>query len=518
MVMKMNAPRDAHQAKVLYERRWVEDPQMRRGGVLSHRLCELRAFPVSAAPPSAPGSGLLARVPTPIIISIPMALQISSARLMFGLWPLKSARNASSGRPASVAARLGPQPSRFSCACTRSASRRLAGPVGFLFIRVFPSVLDVVVVGRAVARRSHGPSTIPCRRRARALGRRQPSRNAAGRVALVRRVPVSLHGGTSRSRSRDCSQTCVPLRSCSPVVDFACGNLRASGTLVAPTAKFSGRGVFSVGIRRPSPLDTRCSRMTEVIESIAFLRERIAGLDRQRARLVRALEALQDESTPSGRASPLPLDGASAPEDPLSLATRIFGVLRKSGPLSRRQLLRAFEDTDVKAGTLDSAVYRLKERGLLDKRGDRFGIAESEAAAAGAAAETGASSASDRSSGPVGAAVEHGAPQVLGDRRVVPVGEDRARAGAVPPDRVPDENNAVPLTVRVHEAVVTGVAGTRRALVRHFGEQAIPESAVDTALSGLRRRGKLKSVGRGKIVVVGSGASPGPADAKSQDS
>ena len=258
--------------------------------------------------------------------------------------------------------------------------------------------------------------------------------------------------------------------------------------------------------------------MTEVIESIAFLRERIAGLDRQRARLVRALEALQDESTPSGRASPLPLDGASAPEDPLSLATRIFGVLRKSGPLSRRQLLRAFEDTDVKAGTLDSAVYRLKERGLLDKRGDRFGIAESEAAAAGAAAETGASSASDRPSGPVGAAVEHGAPQVLGDRWVVPVGEDRARAGAVPPDRVPDENNAVPLTVRVHEAVVTGVAGTRRALVRHFGEQAIPESAVDTALSGLRRRGKLKSVGRGKIVVVGSGASPGPADAKSQDS
>ena len=148
----------------------------------------------------------------------------------------------------------------------------------------------------------------------------------------------------------------------------------------------------------------------------------------------------------------------------------------------------------------------------------RFGIAESEAAAAGAAAEAGASSASDRSSGPVGAAVEHGAPQVLGDRRVVPVGEEPVRAGAVPPDRVPDEDNAVPLTVRVHEAVVTGVAGTRRALVRHFGEQAIPESAVDTALSGLRKRAKLKSVGRGKIVVVGSGASPGPADANSHGS
>ena len=258
--------------------------------------------------------------------------------------------------------------------------------------------------------------------------------------------------------------------------------------------------------------------MTEVTESIVFLRERIAGLDRQRARLVRAIEALQDESTPSVSASSLPLDGASAPEDPPTLTTQILGVLRKFGPLNRRQLLRAFEDTDVKTGTLDSAVYRLKERGLVDKRDDRFGIAEFEAAAAGAGAEAGASSASDRSSGPVGVAVEHGTPQVLRDRRVVPVAEDRAPAGAVPPDRVPDEDNAVPLTVRVHEAVVTGVAGTRRALVRHFGEQAIPQSAVDTALSGLRRRGKLKSVGRGKIVVVGSGAPPGSADAESQGS
>ena len=258
--------------------------------------------------------------------------------------------------------------------------------------------------------------------------------------------------------------------------------------------------------------------MTEVTESIVFLRERIAGLDRQRARLVRAIEALQDKSTPSVPASPLPLDGASAPEDPPTLAAQILGVLRKSGPLNRRQLLRAFEDTDVKAGTLDSAVYRLKDRGLVDKRGDRFGIAESEAAAAGAGAEAGASSPSDRFSGPVGVAVEHGAPQVLRDRRVVPVIVDRAPAAAVPPDRVPDDDNAVPLTVRVHEAVVTGVASTRRALVRHFGEQGIPKSAVDTALSGLRKRGKLKSAGRGKIVVVGSGASPGPADAESQGS
>ena len=255
----------------------------------------------------------------------------------------------------------------------------------------------------------------------------------------------------------------------------------------------------------------------EVTESIVFLRERIAGLDRQRARLARALEALQDGSPPSVCASPPPLDGASGPEDPPTLATQILGVLRKSGPLNRRQLLRAFEAT-VKAGTVDSAAYRLKERGLVVKRGDRFAIAESEAAVADAGAEAVASSAPDRSSGPVRAAVELGAPQVPDDLRVVPVAEDRVRAAAAPPEPVPDEDNAVPLTVRVHQAVVTGVAGTRRALVRYFAPQGFSESAVDAALSGLRQRGKLRSVGRGMIVVVGSGASSEPAKPQSQGS
>ena len=258
--------------------------------------------------------------------------------------------------------------------------------------------------------------------------------------------------------------------------------------------------------------------MTEVTESIVFLRERIAGLDRQRARLARALEALQDESPRSVRASPPPLDGASGPEDPPTMATQILGVLRKSGPLTRRQLLRAFEGTDVNAGTLDSAVYRLKERALIDKRGDRFAIAESEAAVAGAGAEAVASSAPDRCSGPVRAAVELGAPQVPGDLPVLAVAEDRARAAAAPPEPVPEEDNGGPLTVRVRQAVVTGVAGTRRALVRHFAPQGFSESAVDAALSGLRKRGKLKSVGRGVIIVVGSGASSEPAKPESQGS
>ena len=258
--------------------------------------------------------------------------------------------------------------------------------------------------------------------------------------------------------------------------------------------------------------------MGELNESIVFLRERIAGLDQQRVRLVRALEALQDEPPPPVPASPALIDDASTQEEPPPLATQILAVLRKAGPLNRRQLLRAFEHTDVKAGTLDSAVYRLKDRGLLGKFGERFGIVEPQAVVAGTGAEAGVLSASDRSSGPVGAAVEPLAPTVPGDPRVVPVAEDRARAGTVPPAQGPDEDNAVPLAVQVYRAVVAGVADTRAGLVRHFAPQGFSASQVDTALSGCRKRRKLRSVGSGKIVVVGSGASPGPADAKSQGS
>lgn len=52
-------------------------------------------------------------------------------------------------------------------------------------------------------------------------------------------------------------------------------------------------------------------------------------------------------------------------------------------------------------------------------------------------------------------------------------------------------------------------------MLKHFGAKGITESAVDAALSGLRKRGKLKSGGRGVIVVLDSGASPETANAKS---
>ena len=80
-------------------------------------------------------------------------------------------------------------------------------------------------------------------------------------------------------------------------------------------------------------------------------------------------------------------------------------------------------------------------------------------------------------------------------------------------DRVPDADDAPPLTARVYDTVACGVAGTRVALLRHFAAEGIPPGKVDSALSGLRRQRKLKSVGGGVIVVVGSDLPFGTANA-----
>ena len=123
------------------------DPVMPRPAVAFQGLCQFDVFPASAVARSVPVSGSSVRVPTPIVIAIPRDLHSSCARSMLGLCPLKSDRNAFSGRPASLAARLVPQPRCFSCACTSSASRRLEGPAVFLFIRVFTLVPHVAVFG-----------------------------------------------------------------------------------------------------------------------------------------------------------------------------------------------------------------------------------------------------------------------------------------------------------------------------------------------------------------------------------
>ena len=211
------------------------DPVMRRRGVVLQGLCQLDVFPASAVARSVRVSGSSMRVPMPIVIAIPRDLQSSCARSMLGLCPLRSDRNAFSGRPAALAARLLPQPRCFSCACTSSASRRLAGPAGFLFIRVFTlfirvftPVLHVTVFGCDTDPRI---ALVPCSscaaveflgsRRRRPLLRRSGSTGRWRYFALV--VAGLVYVRVLRAFAR-------------PVV-FSCGDVRASGTLVGTGQK-----------------------------------------------------------------------------------------------------------------------------------------------------------------------------------------------------------------------------------------------------------------------------------------
>ena len=279
--------------------------------------------------------------------------------------------------------------------------------------------------------------------------------------------------------------------------------------------------------------------MTEISASISasisFLREQLDALDRQRealdlqrVRLTEALEVLdRDVVSPAlllaGRGPAPVVAGGTPPEERPTLAMRILDVLRSSGPLNRRQLLQAFAGTGVKPGTLDSAVHRLVRRRLVDKRGAGFAVVEpQQPSVAGHDGEVAGSrsavppSRSDGSSGPVDASVEQDRVHTGGEVDVVS-GADMGAPSAVA-DRVPDADDARPLTPRVHDAVASGIAGTRSALLRHFAAQGVPATKVDSALSGLRRRRKLKSVGGGVIAVVGSDEPSAPANAGSPGS
>ena len=527
------------------------DPLMPHRVVVLHGLRRVDVVPTSAFARSVPVRGSLSGVSIPIAIEIPRALQSSCARSMFGLCPLRSDRNASCGRPASVAARFVLQPRCSSCASTKSASRRLTGPVGLLLIGVFTSVLGSAVRDWAWGRRcvpaplcfrvavepviSSKPADLWISRdqdrlsgdgltrdgglsRSSGSSRRSRFRAVPPRrgALLLSSVPGFLRSPAAVDARRCTRAIQTPLlvpscRLCSRAVVYACG-------LYSGLVGWQGHGKFlgdalSVCGAHPPRCDVRCTRVAEIAASALFLREQLAAIDRQRdaldlhrALLTEALEVLERDVSPV-----LPLAGpdprpvpATPLEEPPTLAMRILGVLRKSGPLTRRQLLSAFEGTDVKAGTLDSAVYRLKARRLVDKCGARFAVVEPEPSDA-------------RSSGVADRAVEQGVVETRGDEANAVSGAEERAPSAVTSVGVPDADDPVPLTVRVHEAVATGVAGTRRDLLHHFAAHGVGASKVDSALSNLRRHRKLRSVGGG-VIVVGSGASSGTAHAGSPGS
>ena len=252
-------------------------------------------------------------------------------------------------------------------------------------------------------------------------------------------------------------------------------------------------------------LDRRCEELD---------RQR-AALERQHAELSAAVRVMERHS--SRTAPPSPTDH-SATEVPLT--QRVLDVIVDAGVATRTDLLRRFVP-EVNPNTVDSAVLRLVKRGSIRRDGRRLvpvvRSAEPSLAdlpAGVVASDSGAVQPRDGLA-PVVREVP-GGPADLHDGDSLPEDRSGERVPVVDTPTV-DADKAVPLTVRVLEAVATSVACTRRALVQHFSAQGVREASVDNAVAGLRRQGKLERRAGRVLAVPGPDVSSAPSGAVSAD-
>ena len=217
-----------------------------------------------------------------------------------------------------------------------------------------------------------------------------------------------------------------------------------------------------------------------------FVREQVADLDReredldrkraandqQRAVLREVLRVLERESPavlPPGSGSASLAVGTTSPEGSPLLVDQVLELLRASGPLARRPLVGAF--SGIKAGTVDSAVYRLIRRGRVEKRGSLFAVAQSQLPAPGSGDEVLGSrsstplSQSDRSSAPIDHGLEGPEVHAPADGGAVASPEAGALGAA---DVVPDGDDPGFIRARVFAALADGRPRARPDLVRRF--------------------------------------------------
>ena len=90
-----------------------------------------------------------------------------------------------------------------------------------------------------------------------------------------------------------------------------------------------------------------------------------AALDRQRVRLVAAVEVMKEHAVPPA----VPPAASAGPADPQPLTERILAALVNGSAHRRADLVRVFLPLGVTENALDSAVQRLKKRGMVPARG-----------------------------------------------------------------------------------------------------------------------------------------------------
>lgn len=257
------------------------------------------------------------------------------------------------------------------------------------------------------------------------------------------------------------------------------------------------------------------SVLSSVRDQLALVARRREEIDRQRAeveleyaRLAAAISVMEEHAVVAARPS-----SSDESADPPSLTERILDALVNASARSRGDLLRLFRPLGVNENTLDSAILRLKKRGLIQRQGKHLvPVGQPLApASAGRSRETAGGSDADPCRAdfvPLLVPDDRGQAGVLG---TASVHQDPAR-GLVP-GPLPAPVDEIPLTVRLLEVVATLEAPTRAVLVRHFAAHGVKPASIDTALAGLRKRGKLeRRAGGGVVVVSGSDAPFVPVD------
>ncbi len=242
---------------------------------------------------------------------------------------------------------------------------------------------------------------------------------------------------------------------------------------------------------------------------LSSLRDELATVDRRRAELRGELEGLDREhdrlaTTISVLTERVGAPGSDPPDssESVPLADRIVDALGTTG-LRRPEMLRIFTAQGFTASAIDSAVNRLKRRGLIRRHGKRVLSAEPRSGMAEpVASASAAAGVSEPDAGPSSDLAPVGEP---GDLSASGGVSGSANAAGVSDGGVDDADER-PMTQRVREAVEAGV-DTRQELRKYFAHRNVPESSVGNAISSLRKRGVLNLLGGGKLALVTPGES-----------
>ena len=258
--------------------------------------------------------------------------------------------------------------------------------------------------------------------------------------------------------------------------------------------------------------------LSSVRDQLAVVARRRDDLDRQRAhldseyaRLSTAVSVMEEHVGPAAQ----PSSTAALADRSSPLSQRILDALAGSSATRRADLLTLFRPLGINENTLDSAIYRLRKRGAIQKRGKYLvPVLQTPPLVLPSVSSDVSAGGSDRhGADPQHAGVEAGLePGPFSG--TVPVLENRTPSTV--PGPLPAPADEIPLTVRVQEAVATLEAPTRALLVQHFAAHGVKPAAVDVALAGLRKRGKLERRGAGGVLVVSASDAPSvPVDAVS---